>query len=301
MYSRRAAAGGEQQHLSNRVVGLVNLVTLVASVPIIGAGLWLQAHGGSSPCGSALQAPLLAIGFVTLLVSLAGFLGACYHVPSALWLYLAAMLLLVLALLGITVFGLAVTAGGGGTQVAGRPYREFRLADYSSWLQRHVRAERYWRPALACVLAARACDTLAAWTPLDYLRNDLTPVQSGCCKPPTACTYYDDAQQQQQQPDCYRWSNAPGVLCYGCDSCKAGVLEQLRRHWHNVTILNVVLLLLLILFYSCACCAFRNTATATSSKTIFHLHPRWEYRWYLLYLCARESEQSSISTSLASL
>uniref|UniRef100_J3L8F0 Tetraspanin family protein n=1 Tax=Oryza brachyantha TaxID=4533 RepID=J3L8F0_ORYBR len=284
MYSRRRAwppAAGER-HLSNTLVGLLNLITLVASVPIIGAGLWLQAHAGSSPCGSVLQAPLLAIGFVTLLVSLAGFLGSCYHVPSALWLYLAALLLLVLALLGITVFGLAVTAGGGGTQVPGRPYREFRLSDYSPWLQRHVQAERYWRPALACVLGARACDRVAAWTPLDYLSHDLTPIQSGCCKPPTSCTY-GQQEAQQQEPDCYRWSNSPGVLCYGCDSCKAGVLEQLRRHWHNITILNVVLLLLLIAVYSCACCAFRNAATAMPASKIFHLHPRWYLslsRWW---------------------
>ncbi|KAL5228822.1 hypothetical protein ABZP36_017087 [Zizania latifolia] len=279
MYSRQAAAGGGRRlRKSNTFVGFLNLITLVASVPIIGAGLWLQAHAASSPCGSALQAPLLAIGFVALLVSLAGFLGGCYHIASALWLYLAAMLLLVLALLGITVFGLAVTAGGGGSQVPGRPYREFRLADYSPWLQSRVRAERYWRPALACVIGAGVCDRVASWTPLDYLSHDLTPIQSGCCKPPTSCTYgYGGDVGVSQEPDCYRWSNAPGVLCYGCDSCKAGVLEQLRRHWHNVTILNVVLLLLLIAVYSCACCAFRNAAAA--SKTIL-LHPRWSRWWH---------------------
>uniref|UniRef100_A0A0D9VAZ5 Tetraspanin n=1 Tax=Leersia perrieri TaxID=77586 RepID=A0A0D9VAZ5_9ORYZ len=278
--SRRAwLPAADRWHVSNTVVGILNLVTLVASVPMIGAGLWLQ-QGGHGACGSALQAPLLAIGFVTLLVSLAGFAGACYHIVYALWMYLAAMLVLVLALLGVTVLGLAVTAGGGGTQVPGRPYREFRLDDYSAWLQRQVRADKFWRPALACVVAARACDSVASWTPTDYLSHDLTPIQSGCCKPPTSCTYDDYAQQQPQpQPaDCFRWSNSPGVLCYGCDSCKAGVLEQLRRHWHNVTILNVILLLLLIALYSCACCAFRNAATALPKNNFFHLHPRWS-RW----------------------
>jgi hypothetical protein len=133
-----------QQHphphrLSNTVIGYLNLLTLVASIPVIGAGLWL-AHGSSTTCESALQAPLLAIigGFVVLLVSLAGFIGGCYHVACALWLYLLAMLLLVVALLGVTVFGLAVTAGGGGRQVPGRPCREFRVTDYSAWLQKHV-------------------------------------------------------------------------------------------------------------------------------------------------------------------
>jgi choline-glycine betaine transporter len=161
--------------LSNTVIGYLNLLTLVASIPIIGAGLWL-AHG--STCESALQAPLLAIGFIVLLVSLAGFIGGCYHVTCALWLYLLAVLLLVVALLGVTVFGLAVTAGGGGGRpVPGRPYREFRVTDYSAWLQRHVEAEQYWRAALACVVGSRACSKIATWTPLDYLQHNLTPIQ----------------------------------------------------------------------------------------------------------------------------
>lgn len=153
-----------RDRLSNAAIGYLNLVTLLASIPILGAGLWL-AHGGSSAatCESALQAPLLAIGFIVLLVSLAGFVGACYHVTWALWLYLLAMLLLVVALLGITVFGLAVTAGGGGRQVPGRPYQEFRITDYSAWLQKRVQVDRYWRPALACVVASRsACPRIAA-------------------------------------------------------------------------------------------------------------------------------------------
>ncbi|KAF8642230.1 hypothetical protein HU200_067496 [Digitaria exilis] len=274
------------QRLSNTAIGYLNLVTLLASIPILGAGLWL-AHGGSSTatCESALQAPLLAIGFIVLLVSLAGFVGACYHVTWALWLYLLAMLLLVVALLGITVFGLAVTAGGGGRQVPGRPYQEFRITDYSAWLQKRVQADRYWRPALACVVASRsACPRIADWTPMDYLQHSLTPIQSGCCKPPTSCAYSQAGVPiQPQDEDCYRWNNAPSILCYQCGSCKAGVLEQVRRDWHNITVLNVVLLVLLIAIYSCGCCAFRNARRAESDhygvNRMSKINPRWDYFW----------------------
>ncbi|CAM0145907.1 unnamed protein product [Urochloa decumbens] len=269
---------------SNTVIGYLNLVTLLASIPIIGAGLWV-AHGGSAAaatCESALQAPLLAIGFIVLLVSLAGFIGARYHVTWALWLYLLAMLLLVVALLGVTVFGLAVTAAGGGRPVPGRPYQEFRVTDYSAWLQKRVQAERYWRPALACVVGSRACPRIAAWTPLDYLQHSLTPIQSGCCKPPTSCAYGPGGVPvQPQDEDCYRWNNAPGILCYQCDSCKAGVLEQLRRDWHSITLLNAVLLVLLIAIYSCGCCAFRNArrADTTAPYGMSKINPRWDYFW----------------------
>ncbi|KAM0915258.1 hypothetical protein ACQ4PT_010965 [Festuca glaucescens] len=122
--------------------------------------------------------PLLAVGFVAFLVSLPSFIGVRYHISWVLWLYLAT-LLLVLALLGATAFGLTVTAGGGGTQVMGRPYREYHTRDYSTWLQKHVADEKYWRPALECVARFRACREVAGWTPEDYMRRDLTPLQPG--------------------------------------------------------------------------------------------------------------------------
>ncbi|KAL6854008.1 hypothetical protein ACP4OV_020037 [Aristida adscensionis] len=284
MMQAQSAAAAAAHGVSNTVIGYLNLVTLVASIPIIGAGLWV-ARGSAVTCESALQTPLLAIGFIVLLVSLAGFVGACYHVTWALWLYLLAMLLLLVGLLGMTLFGLAVTARGGGAQVPGRPYREFRITDYSPWLQKHVDVERYWRPALACVVGSRACPRIATWTPMDYLQNNLTPIQSGCCKPPTSCTY--DSQGMAVAPqdeDCYRWNNAPNILCYECNSCKAGVLEQVRRDWHNITILNVIALIVLIVIYSCGCCAFRNARRAHSGypygvNRMSKIHPRWDYFW----------------------
>uniref|UniRef100_A0ACD5XF45 Uncharacterized protein n=1 Tax=Avena sativa TaxID=4498 RepID=A0ACD5XF45_AVESA len=280
-------------HLSNTVVGYLNLLTLLASIPVIGAGLWLAHAASTTPaatCQSALQGPLLAVGFVAFLVSLPGFIGARYHVSWALWLYLAALILLVLALLGAAVFGLVVTAGGGGAQVPGRPYREYRPRDYSSWLRKHVADDKYWRPALACVASSRACREVAGWTPEDYMRRDLTPVQSGCCKPPTSCVYGDGelAVTAVQEEDCYVWRNDPAVLCYGCESCRAGVMEQLRRHCHNLTVLNAALLLVLIAVCSGGCCAYRNARRAEyayGGGRMSKIHPRWDYfcfrsRWW---------------------
>jgi len=169
--------------MSNVMIGYLNLATLLASIPIIGAGLWL-AKGSTTTCSSILQTPLLVIGFVVLLISLAGFVGACFHVAWALWLYLVAIILLIAFLLGLTAFGFAVTAGGGGTQVYGRPYREYHITDYSSWLQKHMQDIKYWRPALACVVGSKACPKIENWTPMDYLQHDLTPIQV-CTSPPT--------------------------------------------------------------------------------------------------------------------
>ncbi|XP_073113347.1 tetraspanin-6 isoform X2 [Elaeis guineensis] len=268
---------------SNTVIGYLNLLTLLASIPIIGGGLWLARS--SATCESLLQTPLLVLGFGVLLVSLAGFVGACFNVVWALGLYLLVMLLLIAALLGITVFGFAVTGGGGGVQVPGRMYREYHLQDYSGWLRRRITEDRYWQAARACVVGSKACAKIALWTPMDYLQRDLTPIQSGCCKPPTSCTYSGGAAMGGQDADCYRWNNAASVLCYSCDSCKAGVLELVRRDWHKLSVLNVVVLVVLILVYSTAYCAFRNARRAEwgypyGENHMSKIRPRWDYYWW---------------------
>ncbi|KAJ1418379.1 putative tetraspanin-6-like [Sesbania bispinosa] len=112
----------------------------------------------------------------------------------------------------------------------------------------------------------------------------MTPIQSGCCKPPTACNYNVETIVTQD-PDCYRWNNAPSLLCYDCDSCKAGVLENIRRDWHKISVLNVVVLVFLIGIYSIGCCAFRNARRAETDyphgeNRMTKVKPRWDYYWW---------------------
>ncbi|XP_057979552.1 tetraspanin-6 [Malania oleifera] len=271
---------------SNTVIGFLNLFTLLASIPIIGAGLWMARS--STSCESFLQTPLLVVGFVVMVVSLAGFIGACFNVAWALWVYLVVMLLLIGTLLGLTIFGFAVTARGGGVEVPSRNYREYRLEDYSPWLRSRVKNPRYWDTVRRCILGSNTCSAIALWTPLDYLQRDMSPIQSGCCKPPTACSY-GAAAMMGQDPDCYRWSNSPEMLCYECDSCKAGVLEDMRSKWHKVSVLIIVMLVFLIGIYSIGCCAFRNTRRSETDypygeNRMTKVRPRWDYYcWRWLY------------------
>lgn len=161
--------------LSNTVIGFLNLFSLLASIPIIGAGLYMAKD--STTCENFLQTPLLVVGFIVLIISLAGFIGACFHVAWALWVYLVVMLLLIVALMVITVFGFVVTSQGGGAQVSGRVYREYHLQDYSPWLRDRVKDPKYWNNIRGCILGSKTCAKVAAWTPVDYLRNDMTPIQ----------------------------------------------------------------------------------------------------------------------------
>lgn len=264
--------------VSNTLIGFLNLLTLLASIPIIGGGLWMAKS--TATCESFLQRPLMVVGFVILLVSLAGFIGACFHVVWALWVYLAVMLLLIMALLAVTVFGFVVVGPGGGVEVPGRAYREYHLQNYSPWLRKRIENPTYWMTVRTCILGSKTCSKIVMWTPDDYMHENMSPIQSGCCKPPTACDY--QAPMMTQDPDCYKWSNDPNLLCYACDSCKAGVLEDVRRDWHRLSVLNIIMVMILIGIYFIGCCAFQNAKRADSyyphgDSRMYKYRPKWNF------------------------
>lgn len=75
------------------------------------------------------------------------------------------------------------------------------------------------------------------------------------------------------------------MLCYECDSCRAGVLEQVRKDWQKVTVLNVVVLAFLAGVYSLGCCAFRNARRSGADfprgeNRMSKVRPRWDYYWW---------------------
>lgn len=96
-------------------------------------------------------------------------------------------------------------------------------------------------------------------------KNSLFFVQSGCCKPSNDCgfqyvapTNWTKTQTTSTNPDCNTWSNDPNFLCYNCQSCKAGLLDNVKSDWKKVAVLNIIMLVALIIVYSVGCCAFRN-------------------------------------------
>lgn len=91
-------------------------------------------------------------------------------------------------------------------------------------------------------------------------------MQSGCCKPSDDCnfTYQSptvwnkNGTANSSNPDCQAWDNDQNVLCFNCDSCKAGFLQNIKSDWKKVAIVNIIFLIFLIIVYSIGCCAFRN-------------------------------------------
>lgn len=118
-----------------------------------------------------------------------------------------------------------------------------------TWVQKH---ENKGKKSLGLMIL---------WSNLHYV------LQSGSCKPPTECnfaylneTYWmkPSGPSNSSNPDCDTWSNDQSELCYACQSCKAGVLANLKNSWKKIAITNAALIALLLVVYSLGCCVLRN-------------------------------------------
>ncbi|MED6168637.1 Tetraspanin-3 [Stylosanthes scabra] len=258
---------------SNHLIGALNFLTFLLSIPILGGGIWLSSRATTTDCLRFLQWPLIVIGISIMVVSLAGFAGACYRNTFLMRLYLLVMFLVIAVLIGFIIFAYVVTDKGSGRALVNRAYLDYYLQDYSGWLEERVASNTYWPKISACVRDSKVCsrmgrsiNSVPETAEMFYLRT-LSPIQSGCCKPPTECGYIyqnetvwnmGSSGAMGANPDCTRWSNDQEMLCYACDSCKAGVLASLKKSWRKVSVINVVVMIILVVVYIIAYAAFRN-------------------------------------------
>ncbi|KAM7522300.1 hypothetical protein LguiA_012202 [Lonicera macranthoides] len=257
---------------SNHLIGLLNFLTFLLSVPILGGGIWLSSRANNTDCLKFLQWPLIIIGVSIMVVSLAGFAGACYRNTFLMYLYLWAMFFIIAALIGFVIFAYVVTDKGSGRALLNRVYPDYYLEDYSGWLEERVAQGGNWAKVSSCIRDSRVCrrmGRLINGVPESadmFYQRSLSSIQSGCCKPPTECgyTYMNETAWSAgggitgNNIDCSRWSNEQDQLCYACNSCKAGVLASVKRSWRKVSVINIVVLIILVIAYVVACAAFRN-------------------------------------------
>ncbi|XXG51733.1 hypothetical protein AAC387_Pa03g0239 [Persea americana] len=263
--------------ISNNLIGILNFVTFLLSIPILGGGIWLSTRA-STDCEKFLDGPIIGLGVFLMVVSLAGLIGACCRVTWLLWVYLVVMFLLIILLFCFTVFAFVVTNKGAGQVVSGKGYKEYRLGDYSNWLQKRVNNNKNWRKIQSCLADSNICKKLGESqdTKDEFDQRNLSPIQSGCCKPPTECDFTYVSATEWTKPavvtnsssDCTAWDNDQKTLCYNCQSCKAGVLANLKRDWKKIAVLNIIILVALIIVYSVGCCAFRNNQE-------YNAFPKW--------------------------
>ncbi|KAL9242688.1 hypothetical protein vseg_016665 [Gypsophila vaccaria] len=163
-----------------------------------------------------------------------------------------------------------VTARGAGHIAPSRAYLEYRLEDFSGWLRLRVMGPFKWAAIKRCLSDTSVCADLnqTSTSAQTFFSTPLSPIESGCCKPPTECGYTFINPTNWISPidtaadmDCLAWNNDQSQLCYSCDSCKAGLLASLRKQWRQANIILILTLVALLCVYLVGCCAFRNAKT----------------------------------------
>lgn len=164
--------------LSNNVIGAINFVAMLLSIPIIGAGIWLATEQDNS-CLQILQWPVIILGILILVVALAGFIGGFWRISWLLIFYLVAMLVLIVLLVCLVVFIYMVTIRGSGHNEPSRAYLEYRLDDFSGWLRRRVQRSYKWDRIRSCLSSTSMCAELNQSYRMaqDFFNAHLTPLQ----------------------------------------------------------------------------------------------------------------------------
>ncbi|MED6110368.1 hypothetical protein PIB30_042157 [Stylosanthes scabra] len=276
--------------ISNTVVGALNILSLLLGLSALASSAYIHFHGGdgASDCQKVLQYPLLIAGVFIVIVSTLGIVGSLCRVNVALYAYLLVTFLLILAMALFTVFALFVTNKKVGQQVTTRAYGEYVVTDFSHWLQHYVVNDRNWDEVKSCLMDAHVCHDLALHGGRNNHNDDLfykhlSTTQVGCCKPPANCgfvmknaTYWEvpktGGSGANNNSDCKTWSNKEDKLCYDCNSCKGGVLANIRNQWRHLTVFNSVVFVLVTAIYVLGCYAVRNNRTDFHNKN-HHTHP----------------------------
>ncbi|MBA0611554.1 hypothetical protein Godav_012230, partial [Gossypium davidsonii] len=155
-------------------------------------------------------------------------------------------------------------------------YKEYQLKDYSSWFLKQLNNTDNWKRLKSCLVKSEDCNNLAKQykTLKQYKMAKLTPIEAGCCRPPSECgypvvnaSYYDlSFHPVSSNEDCKLYKNSRVVKCYNCDSCKAGVAQYMKTEWRVVAIFNLALFVVLSIIYFVGCCARRNAGRTRQSK-----------------------------------
>lgn len=164
--------------LNKNVIGVINFVAVLLSIPIIGTGIWLTSQPDNS-CVKILQWPVIILGVLILVVALAGFIGGFWRISWLLVLYFVLMLILIILLACLVVFIYMVTARGHGHLEPSRAYLEYHLDDYSGWLQRRVRSSYKWDRIRTCLSSTNMCAELNQRYRMaqDFFNAHITPIQ----------------------------------------------------------------------------------------------------------------------------
>ncbi|CAN6309152.1 unnamed protein product [Urochloa humidicola] len=267
------------------ILGIVSYITFLVSASTLFGGFWLASRANLTDCIGLFHGPVIIVALVLMVISFMGFAGTYFRQSLLIRLYLLALFFVIIGFFCLVAFAFGSTDRGDGRVITKGRFLEYHLEDYKGWLHGRVADPEYWGTVRTCLRDGTACAHMKQFArdpitgklveeTLDtfYTRN-LSPIESGCCKPPSGCdflyineTYWtsDSAVPVISDADCTTWTNDQQTLCFDCDSCRAGVLAGIKTTWRKVGVLLIVMLIVLAITYVAGCTAFRNAKIRTT-------------------------------------
>ncbi|XP_050229705.1 tetraspanin-11-like [Mercurialis annua] len=208
--------------------------------------------------------PLVDLGILSLAVWLFKQM-MCWFYPSRKTkitnLISLAMLQILIVIILAMGYAMVVTHKGDGRAVSGRVYKEYDYWDFSKELIRYTGGFLLQYPMIEAVVDLGVCPRFGEQfnhlSELDFYNTNLTPLQSGCCKPPSYCSHQfknatiwktNHNPKYVRELDCKSWHEV--IYCWYCYSCLGAILFNLKTEWRHMVFTNILLLLSLLSFYS---------------------------------------------------
>ncbi|XP_010514153.1 PREDICTED: tetraspanin-13 [Camelina sativa] len=209
-------------------------------------------HYRTDECNRSVTTPGIFISFSLLVMSLSGFYAAYLKSDCLFRIHFFIFFLWMFVIVAKAAFFTFLNKETGSRLFPGTAIGEYRFEDYSGWVRRLVIKDDDWYRTRRCLVKDHVCNKLNQnISASEFYQMNLTPIQSGCCKPPLSCglkyekpniwtvsRYYNNFED-----DCKRWNNSADTLCFDCNSCKAGILADLHNNSFSVTanVLNITL------------------------------------------------------------
>ncbi|KAL5223997.1 hypothetical protein ABZP36_010636 [Zizania latifolia] len=247
------------------VIRWINFFTMILALLVVGFGFWMSTH--SDECKRSLTIPVMGLGGVIFLISLVGFLGAWRNISCLLWTYLIMLFVVLVAIMVFTVLAFIITNTGKGHSVPGVStfYIPQHMNLCSLFSHSQLNDTEKWTRLRSCLVKSDDCNGLSRRykTLKQYRLAELTPIESGCCRPPAECGY------PAQNASYFDLSYHP--VSTNVDCKLAGVAQYMKTEWRVVAIFNVVLFVILSSVYFIGCCARRNAGVS---------NPKLPGRWH---------------------
>uniref|UniRef100_A0A0D9ZFY1 Tetraspanin n=1 Tax=Oryza glumipatula TaxID=40148 RepID=A0A0D9ZFY1_9ORYZ len=245
--------------------------------------------------------PIIGISLFLIVMFVMGSCGLKKNDGDLYDCYLLGVFLAILLLLAFIIFGYVAVGGIDLGHAANA--REYNLRECKrGWLKGRVtHSSHFWASTSACLRRSHVCNGMTnlvrdpdtgifvprpssfeRWAKRHGVDADprvMSPIESGCCKPPSSCglTYVNGTtwistpasagapaavaqvtNNNNKDDDCSRWSNDHQTLCFQCDSCKAGFLRHTSQAW-SVAAIYIVITFIGLILSSLALCADQVT------------------------------------------